>query len=128
MDNFVDNSNNLTDWTGSAVNSTYALATGTDPFQHYDVFFDGDMTKGLTTIMVAWSDNVLGDFAGAFELTYNMGQWALVNSGGQGDDLTFLGKYSYDRESAPVPEPTTIFLFGSGFAALAFYRWRHKKV
>ncbi len=38
VDNFVDNSNNLTDWTGSAVNSTYALAKGADPFQDFDVF------------------------------------------------------------------------------------------
>ncbi len=38
MDNFVDNSNNLTDWTGSAVNAAYAVATGTDPFENFDVF------------------------------------------------------------------------------------------
>ena len=132
MDNFEDNLNNPTNWTGSAVNSTYALATGTDSFQHFDAFFDGDMSLGLTTIMVAWSDNVLGDFAGALELTYNMGQtgWALVNSGSKGDDLTFLTQYEYDREPAPIPEPTTIFLLGSGLGltALAFYRRRHKTV
>lgn len=124
----MDNFNSAT-WTGSAVNSTYALATGIGSFQNFDAHFAGDMTEGLRTIMVAWSDHVLGDFAGALELTYNMGQsgWALVNSGSEGDD-PFLKQWEYDREPAPVPEPTTIFLFGSGLIALAFYRWRHKTV
>ncbi len=88
------------------------------------------MSLGPRTIMVAWSGNVFAGFAGALELSYNMGNQGRIveNTGRQGDDLSFLEQHKYNREPAPVPEPTTIFLIGSGLVALAFYRRRHKTV
>ncbi len=97
-------------WTNSLVTPDYAVATG--PALDYmlmSLSFSSDPPTALQFDFLAWNGDAVVDPARA---TWNGSGWSFQTI--QVDPL------SYDR-SAPVPEPGTLILLGSGLVGLAGY-------
>jgi hypothetical protein len=102
-------------WSAQLINPNYSLANG--PFNYpldwqYD--FAGDSTRTMKFDLIAWiGDPLIPDNLG--------GAWGINWSGQDGylvhpEDLT---GFNYDRSAAPVPEPATMLLLGTGLVGLA---------
>ena len=109
-------------WAGSLVRSDYITATGPNQTSmEFDIHFDGLQNDPLEFVFLAWEDSLLREKA--------LLKWDFINdvAGWNWVIVEYVGDVDSLDRSAPIPEPATMLLFGTGLAGLVGNRIRKKK-